>query len=538
MVRRIGVIGGGTAGYLAALTLRKYLPDAEISLLESTKIPVIGVGEATTSEFPPFLYRVLDLDIEDFYRKVQPTWKLGIRFEWGEPGDYYFNYPFDTGSVAESQEYDGHIRRATLESVLMSRDLTPVVHSAPGHPFSLLALYPYGYHIDNKRILAYLRELAQARGITHVDCTVAEVLPGAGGTVEAVKADDGRTHRFDFFVDCTGFRSLLLEKTLGSPFLSYASSLFTDSAFFGNAPHGGRVRPYTTARTMENGWAWTIPQRDEDHHGYVFSSRFTTDEEAEAEFRRVYPGLESLRKVTFRSGRHREFVKGNVAAIGNSYGFVEPLESTGLFVICRQSLLLALALSRTGGAALPDKLIDAANGAIADTWDFIRWFLSLHYRFNGRSDSEFWRACRDQVDISGIEHALQRFTTHGALSYSTADLSVGGTINFGAFGHDVLLFGQRVPHGVTGARESREAYERRVRGYEEIAADALPHPDALRFLEANPQVLREPVNSESSWMANFMNSVLELCEESLDTGRSRDTDLAVPFPPLEGDKRS
>lgn len=525
-IRTIGVIGGGSAGYLAALTLRAHLPDTEISLLESSSIPVIGVGEATTSEFPAFLYKVLRFDIEDFYRKVQPTYKLGIRFNWGGSDEgHYFNYPFDTGTAAESQEYDGHIRRSTLESVLMSEHRHLVVRSGSQPPFSLEALYPFGYHIDNKRFLAYLHEMARARDITHVDCTVTEVEKDADGLVGSVVDAEGRRHEFDFFIDCTGFKSLLLEKSMGARFQSYASTLFTDSALFGTAAHDGTIKPYTRAQTMDNGWAWTIPMRDEDHLGYVYSSDFVSDEGAEAEFRRVYPGLGPVRKVRFRSGRHDEFIKGNVAAIGNSYGFVEPLESTGLFVICRQSLLLSMALAESEGG-LTAKTAEAVNGAISDTWDFIRWFLSVHYRFNGRRDTEFWRACRDRTDISGVEKIVGRFGELGALTYSTSDLSVGGTINFGAYGHDVLLFGQQVPHTKTGARETREEYRRRAAGYEQLAKDALSQADALRFLEENPEILREPVVNESSWMAKFMGSVIDICEEALRTGHSKDTTMA------------
>lgn len=523
-IRSIGVIGGGSAGYLAALTLRKFLPDTRITLLESSKVPVIGVGEATTSEMAPFLYKVLDFDIVDFYRIVQPTWKLGIRFEWGAPGDYYFNYPFDTGSAAESQEYDGDILNCTLESVLMSRNLTPVLKKSSSSPLSLLALYPYAYHIDNKRLLTYLNELARARDIGHVDCTITDVVRASDGGIEAVVGDDGRRHAYDFFIDCTGFRSMLLEKELDSPFISYASSLLTDSALFGNAPHGGVVRPYTVAHTMSSGWAWTIPQRNEDHLGHVYSSAFLSDDEAEAEFRRVYPGLGDVRRVRFRSGRHAEFIKANVAAIGNSYGFVEPLESTGLFVICRQSLLLAMALRRSGGR-LTESLAKAANSAIADVWDYIRWFLAIHYRFNGRLDTPFWRTCRREVDVSGIEPTIQRYRELGSLAYSTANLSIGGTINFSAFGHDVLLMGQKVPSQRSGARETMEEYRRRVDGYEEIARDALDQLSALRHLEENPRMLQEPTRTPSSWMTKFMDSIVAVCEEALSAGHSRETEL-------------
>ncbi|WP_223619948.1 tryptophan halogenase family protein [Lysobacter sp. ESA13C] len=521
-ISSIGVVGGGSAGYLAALTLRAHLPNVQISLLESSSIPVIGVGEATTSEFPPFLFKTLKFDIEDFFRKVQPTYKLGIRFNWGgTEEDHYFNYPFDTGTTAESQEYDGHIRRCTLQSVLMSEHRHLVVKTGSQPPFSLESLYPYGYHIDNKRFLAYLRETALSRDITHVDCTIESVELDSDGLIESAVDTDGKRHQFDFYIDCTGFKSLLLEKTMNSPFRSYGSSLLTDSALFGTAAHDGTIKPYTRAQTMDNGWAWTIPMRDEDHLGYVFSSEFVSDEDAEAEFRRVYPGLGPVRKVRFRSGRHQEFIKGNVAAIGNSYGFVEPLESTGLFVICRQSLLLSMALAESGGR-LSAKTARVVNEAIGDAWDYIRGFLAIHYRFNTRRDTEFWKACRSRTDLAGAEHLVERFRELGALSYSTADLSVGGTINFGSFGHDVLLFGQQVPHAVTGARETREAYERRAATYDQLVRDALSQADAIRFLEAHPAVLREPAVSGSSWMAKFMGAVTEVCNDTLRNAHAED----------------
>jgi tryptophan halogenase len=156
MKRGVVIIGGGTAGYLSALTLRAFHPDLDVTIIDSAAIPIIGVGEATTSEIIPFLHTVLNFDPGEFYEKVLPTWKLGIKFLWGNPGANSFNYPFDRGLLYESVLYDGDNRNATLNSALMSADLTPVL-ALNDPPLSLLSKTPFSYHLDNGRFVRYLR---------------------------------------------------------------------------------------------------------------------------------------------------------------------------------------------------------------------------------------------------------------------------------------------------------------------------------------------------------------------------------------------
>ena len=308
------------------------------------------MGEATVSEFIPFLHNFLGLDIVEFYQELRPTWKQGIRFEWGQPGDYHFNYTFsyrgehDIG-ILGSLLNDGHINSADLESILMDRQLTPVFHGSSngsGGYGSYLDQIRFAYHLENRSFVAYLQKQAAKRGIEHIDCKIVDAeLNADGSEVTALVAADGRRFSYDLYVDCSGFRSMLLGKKLATDFVSFSSSLFTDTAIIGTAANNGHIKPYTTATTMNNGWCWNIPVYDEDHIGYVYSSAHISEEEARREAQKLYPQCAlNPKAVKFRSGRHAEFWKGNVVAIGNSCGFVEPLESTGLIMIAIEAAVL------------------------------------------------------------------------------------------------------------------------------------------------------------------------------------------------------
>lgn len=499
----VGVIGGGTAGYVAGLTLKRFLPTWDITVVESSSIPVIGVGEATTSDIVPFLHSILDIDVVELYEAVLPTWKLGIRFEWGRPEPYHFNYPFDGSTEDGAMLFDGRSNDCTFLSMLMDRDGGLVVGSeSPADAVAPLRGYPFAYHIDNKRFIAFLADCARRRGVHHRDLKIVGAERSATGEgIASVTSSSGETLAFDYFVDCTGFRSLLLEKTLGSQFISYAPSLFTDSAIAAEAPNGGVVRPYTVATTMQAGWCWTIPQRDDDHLGYVFASAHLSDEDAERELRSTFD-VGDTRVVRFRSGRHEHFCIGNVAAIGNSYGFVEPLESTGIFVICRQALLLALQLHH--GGALTAEFAAIANRAVGEVWDQIRWFLAIHYRFNRRVDSSFWRECATSCDISGVEHVVDRFVRQGPLSAGGAEGRARGGLNFTSFGYDVLLHGQGLVAPVRPTHEQQEQWAERKASNRAMVATALDHGAALEVLgEADPEVLRDHVIHEDSWVSKY-----------------------------------
>lgn len=506
--RRIGIIGGGTAGFLAALALRAKLPHLEITLIESSQIPIIGVGEATTSHLIPFMHHFCQVDIHDFYQKVRPTWKLGIKFEWGLPGDYHFQAPFDwhenNVGVLGSLKYDGNPNAMTIESLLMEHKVAPILER-DGEPISLLEHIPFGYHLENRRLVKYLHEVANQRGVKYLDRKISDVILTADESeVDYVLTDQGEKLSFDLFIDCSGFRSILLEKKLKSPFLSFASSLFTDRALTFSSPHDGHIKPYTTATTMNSGWTWTIPHEERDNHGYVFSSAFCTREEAEREARARWPRMGEVNDVVhFRSGRHQEAWKGNVLAIGNAHGFVEPLESTGLLMICLtiQKFVALFPKSKRDQSAR-----DLLNSFLASRWDGLRWFLSIHYKFNRKLDTPFWQEVRKSADISGAERLLQTFRESAPLGMRTNEAMMlihensAVPVFYGLQGWDCILIGQQVEARMREITEDRAQWDRRKQAAMALVGQAVSHARALELVRKHPQFLDQQLSCMDGWI--------------------------------------
>jgi tryptophan halogenase len=499
--RTVGVIGGGTAGYFAALAIKRRFPELPVTLVESSAVPIIGVGEATTTLMPPFLHLELGLDIVELFEDLKPTFKLGIKFIWGPPGDDHFTYPFGDAWPIESFALEGSLRRQALGSMLMDGNAGPVVRSADGSLQSLLPTSKFAYHLDNEPFVAFLARAARRAGVAHVDATIDTVEPlPSGAGVAALRTTDGRELRFDLYVDASGFRSLLLERSLGSPFESYASSLFCDTAVVATVPRNGPVEPYTTAETMDAGWCWRIPVGGEDHRGYVHASAFLSEAAAVAEMRARNPTMGDHRLVRFRSGRHRDFWLGNTVAVGNAYGFVEPLESTALHMVIVELayVLEGLQASREGKAA--PGLAELATRNVGAHWDYLRWFLAVHYRYNRRLDTPFWRAARADTDVSGMADVLERFGKEGPWLTTDQSRFAVGDPAFGYSGMMMLLLGQRAPGSEHAhATIERAAWEAATAHRSAIAARALPHREALDALRAHPAMLRDFVESPASW---------------------------------------
>jgi tryptophan halogenase len=496
-VRRVIVVGGGTAGYFAALALKRQLPDLDVTLVESSKIPIIGVGEATTTLMPPFLHQQLGIDIVELYREVRPTWKLGINFDWGLPGDYRFAYVFGDSSLAEAYAHDGTIENQSVVAMMMMADRTPIVRGDDGEALSLLPEVKFAYHLDNKPFVAYLAKVARRAGVHHVDAVIKDATTADGETIDRLILDDGRELRGDLYVDASGFRALLIEKILGSPFTSFASSLFCDSAVVATIPQDGTIQPYTTAQTMDAGWCWRIPVEGEDHRGYVYSSAHLTPDAAQAEMRAKNPGLGEPWSLRFRSGRHREFWKANTVAIGNSYGFVEPLESTTLHMVIVEIAYLLGGLQASDGRAYRA----FANERIGRHWDDLRWFLAVHYKFNRKKDTAFWRDCRETGDVSGIAPLLDRFTRLGPWLETDAHQFASGDPAFGDQGLMTVLLGQQVPcPRPTVTSLTKPAWDARGAESRALVDRALAQADALHLLRSRPDLLEEVVTSEESWV--------------------------------------
>jgi tryptophan halogenase len=447
MIRQVVVLGGGSAGLLAALSLKSRLPQLIVRVVFSREIGIIGVGEGSTADLPNHLHGHLGIDPADFHQRARPTWKLGVHFEWGPRAsfDYTFTKTF-IGSAPGLSRPLGYYAWENCDSL----DL----NSALMHEGKAFKRLPNGapflgrniaYHMENADFVATLEQYAVARGVLFTEGKVREVERGSEG-IAALVLESGEKISADLFVDASGFRSELLGTALGQQFESFDDALFCDRAVAGGWERTNEpVLPYTRAETMDAGWAWQIEHERHVNRGYVYSSAFISDEDADAEFRRKNPKVQKTRVVKFRSGHYPKSWVGNVVAIGNSGGFVEPLEATALFVIsnaCR-GLVVALADCEFDPT---QTLRDSYNRTVARMWEEIRDFLAIHYRYNTRLDTPFWKHCRSDTALHGADIIVRYYEENGPSNAFACDLLPSETSIFQLEGFYTLLIGQKVPH--------------------------------------------------------------------------------------------
>ena len=447
------VLGGGTAGLLAAVTLRVKVPAVRVTVLRSPEIGVIGVGEGTTGYFPDFLHGHLRIDPVDFVRLAGPTFKLGTHFLWGRRPS--FHYPFATqfeqalaGTGRAAGYYaagaDVPIDGLSLSGALMSAGGPAFERLPDGRPALRAGV---AYHVENRTFVDYLERLAALVGVDVQDDTVTAVERSPTGDVAALVCRSGQRRSADLYVDCSGFASTLLGGAMAEPFVSFAPSLLCDRAVVGgwDRPAGDPIRPYTTAETMDHGWAWQIELERRIHRGLVYSSAMSTDDAAEAELRRKNPAIGDTRVVRFVSGRRARGWVGNVVAVGNAYGFVEPLEATALVMICDAAKVLAAMLTDSDGRPTAEGAAAVYNRRLGRRWDAIRAFLAVHYKFNDRLDTPFWRAARADTDLADAAPFVDFYRDVGP-SLNGADLLAGGADVFGVEGYLTMLVGMDVPY--------------------------------------------------------------------------------------------
>ncbi len=483
-VQKVVIVGGGSAGFLAALTFQWRLPHLHVTVVHAPDIPVIGVGESTTRGVAVFLHDILGLDRGEFFREVRPSWKLGLRLEWGDPADSHFNYPFDRFADDQLRGMPklnafyclADYRDCSLFAALMDRAKAPCVERAGQMGIDDRT----AYHINNYSFIAFLQRKSQQQGAALIEGEVADVQRDSEGGVASLRLTDGRQIEGDLFIDCSGFRSLLLHKTLGEKFFRYDDALFCDAAVVGAWQRDDDVLPYTTVETMDHGWCWQIDFLDEVNRGYVFSTAFCSADEAMGEMKRKNPRLgDDLRVIPFPSGRYENYWVGNVAAIGNASGFVEPLEATALHMIVEQLRFLTGALCDSDCRIVP-AMQRIENERFRCMWDDIRDFLAVHYRFNRKLDTPFWRHCRQNTSLGGAE-PLVEYYRHAGPSAMCKPLIFSGSM-FGYSGYMILLFGQRV---ATEARSElteseREIWNRYTNNVRVNAEMALPVREALQ----------------------------------------------------------
>jgi tryptophan 7-halogenase len=474
-IKSIGILGGGTAGYLAALALTKLHPQIRTSVIESSKIPVIGVGESTTTEIVPFLHRTLGIDPQAFFKEVEPTLKLGIRFDWGCPGDYHFNFNFFAGHHQESYYFEDSINNANWSSVLMDHNKIPILREKDGSLVSLLQSIPFSYHIDNKNLIRFLNKTLKQRNIPIVDAEVVKVNLDEKDFVSSLETDDGQKLSFDLYIDCSGFRSRVLGQALKTEFLPFNSTLINNRALTFDTPNNNVISPFTRCTTMNNGWCWTIPMRKENHHGYVHSTQYCDEETALKEVRAKFGPIEKYKLVEFRSGRHKQAWNKNVFALGNAYGFVEPLESTAIQTAVHSIMTLCRLMPNNHQDRAS---IAALNQEIAVTWDTFRWFLGIHYKYNKQLDTPYWQWCRENTHIGDAQLIVDLFHQRPPLSSSNLGTNSPYTalesLVFNSNSYDTLLYGQKVvKNPPVRPKMSKEEYLSRTYSYQELTKKAL-----------------------------------------------------------------
>jgi tryptophan 7-halogenase len=453
----VAVLGSGSAGLIAALSLKKKLPQLKVTILRSSEIGIIGVGEGTTPNFGSHLFEYLGMKRKDFYREARPTWKLGIRFLWGARGR--FDYTFDRQLEARFRQLslangyyctDEWRGGTTMAAACMRADKAfPVQpNGCPDFPSW------FAFHIENERFVKLLERLALQAGVQIKEGRMQSAHRAENGDVISLALEDGGTLAADFFIDSSGFRSELIGKVMGAEFESFKKSLFCDRAVVGGWKRGEleKILPYTTAEQMEAGWCWQIEHEEHVNRGYVFSSDHLTDEQATEEFLRKNPRApESPRIVKFRSGAYKQQWVNNVAAIGNSAGFVEPLEATALMLACGNTQTL-VDLFIDSDLTPSDACRKVFNLSCAKGWTDIKNFLALHYWADRSKQNAFWDRCRNETDTSEMQDLLDFYQLHGP-SGALRQLFTYGITDFGLEGWLNILVGNKVPH--QGAKPSK-----------------------------------------------------------------------------------
>ncbi|MAA74766.1 MAG: tryptophan halogenase [Salinisphaeraceae bacterium] len=425
--RSILIVGGGTAGWMAAVLFAKAWgrQDCRITLMESSDIGTIGVGEGSTPRMRDF-FRQLDIPESEWMPACNATYKCGIRFpDWStRPGYPSYYHPFFTLS-------DNEFVRSFFNNVTLRNHKRAKVHAhpdaffvsqylaksrrAPLAPDGIEYQTDYAYHFDAGLLGEFLKQKALAWGVDHRIDTVTAVNQADDGAIASVDTEGSGALAADLFVDCTGFAGLLIGKTLDEPFVSYSDSLLNDRAVaLPTPPEQDQGLPSETLSTaLKYGWAWKIPLTGRFGNGYVYSSTYCEPEQAEAELREhigQHDASVQARHLKMRIGRRERCWARNCLAVGLSQGFIEPLEATALMLV-QETIEDFIEHQPRDGA--DGRAREALNATIAAKFDGVRDYVFMHYKLNTRADTAYWRDCRDLPPCSDLVAELLRTWDRG-----------------------------------------------------------------------------------------------------------------------------
>ena len=426
-VKSVTIIGGGTAGWMTAAALSEILKGVglSITLVESEEIGTVGVGEATIPQIGTF-NRSLGINEDEFVRRTKGTFKLGIEFvNWGAIGDRYIHpfggYGLDMAGVSFHafflKHHAGDCTPQTLEQYSLqalaareARFMRPV--NAGNSPLSAIA---YAFHFDAGLYAAFLREFAEARGVIRQEGRVVDVrLRPEDGFIDSVRLEDGRTIGGDLFIDCSGFRGLLIEQALKAGYDDWSHWLPCDRAVAVPCTRADPLLSYTRSTAHAFGWQWRIPLQHRTGNGLVYSSAHASDDQATERLLSNLDGdpLADPRYVRFTTGHRKRLWVKNCVAIGLAGGFLEPLESTSIHLI-QSGIARLLQHFPTGGFESSD--IDRFNRVSTEEYERIRDFIILHYHATQRTDSDFWNHTRTMDVPDHLKEKLSLFNANGRI---------------------------------------------------------------------------------------------------------------------------
>jgi tryptophan 7-halogenase len=428
-VRSVVIAGGGTAGWMVAAALARVLgPRLTITLVESSDIGIIGVGEATIPAIQQF-NKLVKFDEDEFLRQTQGTFKLAIEFvDWYEKGHAYmhtfgnvgrdlayipFHHYWLRDEATAGPMWDYSLNHLAAKEAKFSR-----IASIPNTPLPGLT---WAFHFDASLYAAYLSRLAQKMGVRRIDAKIAGALQAPEGDVRALKLEDGRELVADFFIDCTGFRGVLIEQTLKTGYDDWSHWLLADRAQAVPTARVNPLLPYTRSTALEAGWQWRIPLQHRTGNGHVYSSSFTTDERAR-ELLLANLDAEPLadpRLIKFTTGRRKQLWNRNVVCMGLASGFIEPLESTAIHLIQVTIQRLILLFPHQGDYEARRLQF---NRSAASEYEYIRDFIILHYYANNRVGEPFWDAVRNMSIPDSLAHKIELFRETAGIFCASEDL--------------------------------------------------------------------------------------------------------------------